>query len=108
LLERVGLCLGEFGEGTRAAEDPHWLTRRGAGRKAVVVLRVGEFRSGLLGVPLSHLAFVCGKCSENLLVPPLGHLEEVKRSPKFSCDFVEPGRRFQFAVGFFQAKRSTA
>jgi hypothetical protein len=32
LLERVGSCLGEFGEDTRAAEDPHWLTRQGASR----------------------------------------------------------------------------
>jgi hypothetical protein len=40
---------------------------------------------------------------------PARHLEEVKPSPKFGRDFIElGGRDFQLAVGFFQAKRSTA
>ena len=65
--------------------------------------------SRLLGVALSHLACVRGKCSQNLLLLLLGHLEEVERSPKFSRDFVElGGRDLQFAVSFFQAERSTA
>jgi hypothetical protein len=56
----------------------------------------------LLGVSLSHLALVCGKCSQNLLLLPLGHLEEVKRSPEFSRDFIELGRRdLEFAMGLF-------
>jgi hypothetical protein len=51
---------------------------------------VGISAAGLLGA-LSHLALVCGKCSQNLVLLTLGHLEEVKRSPKFSRDFVELG-----------------
>jgi hypothetical protein len=52
---------------------------------------------------------VCGKCSQNLPFLRLGHLEVVKRSPKFSRDFIEHGRRdLQLAMGFFQAERSTA
>src|SRR5438034_83915 len=63
----------------------------------------------LLGVSLSHLALVCGKCSQHLPFLPLGHLEEVQRSPKFSRDFVElGGRDLQLAMSFFQAERSTA
>jgi hypothetical protein len=70
---------------------------------------VGDLRPVLLGVALSHLALVRGKCSQNLLLLPLGHLEEVKRSPKLSRDFVElGGRDLQFAMGFFQAEGSTA
>src|SRR5215207_11038791 len=88
---------------------PHWLMRQGVGREGGSYLQVGDFRPGLLGVSLSHLALVCGKCSQNLLLLLLGHLEEVKRSAKFSRDFVElGGRDLQFAMGFFQAKRSTA
>ena len=48
-------------------------------------------RPGLLRVPLSHLALVCGECSQNLLLLTLGHLEEVERSPKFGRDFIELG-----------------
>jgi hypothetical protein len=45
-----------------------------------------------------------GKCSQNLLLLPVGHLEVVKRSPELSRDFIElGGRDLQFAVGFFQA-----
>jgi len=52
---------------------------------------------------------VCCKCGQNLLLLLLGHLEEVKRSPKFSRDFIELGRRdLQFAMSLFEAKRSTA
>jgi hypothetical protein len=52
---------------------------------------------------------VCSKCSQNLLLLPLGHLEEIKRPPKFSRDFVElAGRDLQLAMGFLQAERSTA
>jgi hypothetical protein len=50
---------------------------------------------------------VCGKCRQNFLLLPLGHLEEVKRSPKFSRDFVElGGRDLQFTMRFFQAQGS--
>jgi hypothetical protein len=49
------------------------------------------------------------ECSQDLLLLPLGHLEEVKRSSKFSRDFIELGwRDLQIAVGLFQAKRSAA
>jgi len=68
---------------------------------------VGSTR--LLEVPLSHLALVRGKCIQNLLLFLLGHLEELKRSPEFGSDLMElGGRDLQFAVSFFQAKRSTA
>src|SRR5439155_23754545 len=63
----------------------------------------------LLGASLSHLSLVCRKCGQNLPLLLLGHLEEVKRSPKFSRDFIELGRRdLQFAMGLFEAKGSTA
>ena len=53
-------------------------------------------------VSLSHLALVCGKRSQNLLFLPVGHLEEVKCSAKFSCDFIKlRGRNLQFAMGYF-------
>jgi hypothetical protein len=39
----------------------------------------------LLVVPLSHLALVRGKCHQNLLLLPLGDLEEIKRSPTSSA-----------------------
>jgi hypothetical protein len=52
---------------------------------------------------------VCGRGSQNLSFLRLGHVEVIERSPKFSRDFIEGGRRdLQFAVGFFQAERSTA
>jgi hypothetical protein len=52
---------------------------------------------------------VYGKCSQNLLLLSLGHLEEVKRSAKFGRDLIElGGRDLQLAMGFFQAERSTA
>src|SRR5215216_958397 len=63
----------------------------------------------LLRVSLRHLPIVCRKSTQNLLLFPLGHLEEVKRSPEFGRDFIElGGRDLQFAVGFFQAERSSA
>ena len=62
-----------------------------------------------LNVSLGHLILVSGKGSQNLLLLAFGHLEEVKRSPKFGRDFVElGGRDLQFAMGFFQAERGTA
>ena len=48
-------------------------------------------RSDLLRVPLGHLALVCGKCRQNLLLLTLGHLEEVECAPKFRRDFIELG-----------------
>ena len=42
-------------------------------------------------VSLSHLALVCGKRSENLLLLTLRHLEVVERSPEFGRDFIELG-----------------
>jgi hypothetical protein len=45
----------------------------------------------LAGVSLGHLALVCGKCSENLVLLLRQHLEEVERSTELSCDFVELG-----------------
>src|SRR5439155_1508032 len=64
---------------------------------------------GLVGVSLGHLALVCGKSSQNLPFLLLGHLEEVKRSPKFRRDLVElGGRDLQLAMGFFQAEISAA
>src|SRR5262245_49966839 len=64
---------------------------------------------GLLGVALSHLALVCGKCSQHLSFLPFGHVEVVEGSPKLSCDFIEDcGRDLQPAMGFFQAERSAA
>jgi len=51
-------------------------------------------------VSLSHLALVCGKRSQNLLLFAVRHLEEVKCSPKLSRDFIElGGRNLQFAMG---------
>src|SRR5215211_3149475 len=87
--------------------------KAGAGWRSLRVSRLGvplrPKGRGLLRVSLSHLALVCGKCSQNLLLLLLGHFEEVKRSPKFSRHFVElGGRDLQFAMGFFQAERSTA
>src|SRR5262245_10529409 len=65
--------------------------------------------AGLLGVSLSHLAFMCGKCSQNLPFLRLGHIEVVERSSKLSRDFIEDGGRDrQLAMGFFQAKRRAA
>ena len=76
----------------RLAEAARFATR--GALDAVAVLRVGDSPPRrLLRVSPSHLALVCGKCSQNLLLLPLGHLEEVKRSPKFSRDFVELGGR---------------
>ena len=67
---------------------------------------VGLANAWLRKIHLSHLALVCGKCSQNLPLLLLGHLEEVKGSPKFGRDFVEfGGRDLQFAVRFFQAER---
>src|SRR5215208_1087972 len=63
----------------------------------------------LLGVSLRHLALVCREGTQNLLLFALGHLEDVKGSPEFGRDFIElGGRDLQFAMGFFQAKRSFA
>ena len=45
----------------------------------------------LLRVTLSHLVLVCGKCSQNLSLLALGHVEGVERSPKFGRDFIELG-----------------
>jgi hypothetical protein len=48
---------------------------------------------------------VCGKCGQNFLLLRSWHLEEVKRSPKLSCDFIElGGRDLQLAVGLFEAR----
>jgi hypothetical protein len=64
---------------------------------------------GLLRVALSHLALVRCKRGENLCLLALRDLEDVKRSPEFSRDFVElSGRDVQFAMGFFQAERGAA
>ena len=53
-------------------------------------------------VALRHLTLMSGKGSENLALLALRPLEDVKRSPKFSRDFVElSGRDLQFAMGFF-------
>jgi len=52
---------------------------------------------------------VSGEGSQHLFLLRRRHLEEVKRSPKFGCDFVElAGRDLQFAMGFFQAEMSAA
>ena len=63
----------------------------------------------LLGISLSHFAFVGGKCGQNLPLLPFWNVEEVKRTPKFSRDFVElGGRDLQLAMRFLQAERSAA
>jgi hypothetical protein len=72
-------------------------------------LQVVPPRPRLLRVALRHLAFVGGKCSENLPLLPLGDVEEVKRSPKFSRNLVElGGRDLQLAMSFLQAERRAA
>jgi hypothetical protein len=43
-------------------------------------MKTSQFpRRTLLGVSLSHLALVCGECSQNFLLLRLEYLEEVKR-----------------------------
>ena len=47
--------------------------------KAVAVFRGSvSSASGLLGVSLSHLALVCGKCGQNLAFLRFGHVEVIE------------------------------
>jgi hypothetical protein len=46
-----------------------------------MAIRVADLGPELLGVSLSHLALVCGKCSQNLRFLPLGHLEKSSDRP---------------------------
>ena len=54
--------------------------------------------------PQSDFALVCRKRSQYFRLLPLGNLDEVESTPKFSCDFIELlGRDPEFAVGLFQS-----
>ena len=93
---RSGRTLGEqFGTGGEHLLSP-----------AARCLRTSTACLASVQVSLSHLALVCGKRTQNLLLLPLGHVEKVKRSPKLGRDFIElRGRNPECAVGYFQANR---
>ena len=65
--------------------------------------------SPVAGASTGRAAAGGGKGSQNLVFLLLGHLEEVERSPKFSCDLVELGRRdLQLAMRLFQVEGGAA
>src|SRR5918912_4266449 len=62
---------------SRSARSP------AAGAAADRAPDLGRLPRGALG----YLALVGGKCPQDLLLLPLGHLEEVERPPELGCDF---------------------